>query len=168
MSDLRTTTVATHFPVAVLVEFQVIHDNRWTDGRWTVAGVIAGEQLSAEGVSCRLVHSGKAGQQYLWTGLSISLHRDDAESYYCNLMSDNPSVFVICSTDQDVAMKPSIVTLSYGEATSYMETDVRVERTTMPAELYRALEQYVLENYVPEKRKKRKRDDWKEVEGGRR
>lgn len=83
-------------------------------------------------------------------------------------MSDHPSVFIICNEEQGEPLQPFIVTLSYGEAISYMETDVRVERVKMPAELYRSLEQYVLANYVPEKRKKRKREDWKEAGRGRR
>jgi hypothetical protein len=152
----------------VLVEYQVVRDNRWIDGRWAVTGVVAGEQLADNGLHSKLVHSSEAGQQYLWSGLSVELHPDDAESYYCNLMSDHPGVFVICSEAQDEPLQPAIVTLSYGEAASYMETDQRVERVEMPAELYRWLEQYVLANYVPEKKKKRKRDDWKRSDRGRR
>ena len=48
-----------------------------------------------------------------------------------------------------------------------MEADEVVESVAMPAELYRWVEQYVLENYLPEKRKKRKRDNWKEAESDR-
>jgi len=155
-------------PVAVLVEYQVVHDNRWIDGRWAVSGVVAAEQSAGAGMHCKLVHSNEAVKQYLWTGLSIELHKDDAESFYCNLMSDKPSVFVICDEEQDAPLQPSIVTLSYSEATTYMETDQRVERVEMPAELYRWLEQYVLVNYVPEKKKKRKRIDWKEDDRERR
>ena len=151
-------------PVAVLVEYQVVHDNRWIDGRWVVTGVVAAEPHTDADMHCKLVHSNDAGKQYLWKGLSIELHKDDAESFYCNLMSDNPGVFVICDEEQDGPLQPSIVTLSYSEATTYMETDQRVERVEMPAELYRWLEQYVLANYVPEKKKKRKRVDWKETD----
>jgi hypothetical protein len=43
-----------------------------------------------------------------------------------------------------------------------METDEIVETVAMPPELYRWAERFVLEHYVPEKRKKRKRDNWKE------
>jgi hypothetical protein len=168
MPDSFPATAPRQYPVAVLVEFQVIHGNRWIDGRWAVTGVVAGERLADDGIHRKLVHSSEAGQQYLWTGLRIELHPDDTESYYCNLMSDNPGVFVICSEEQGEPLQPGIVTLSYGEATSYMETDQRVERVAMPAELYRCLEQYVLANYVPEKKKKRKRDDWKETDHGRR
>ena len=149
-------------PVSVLVEYQVVHDNRWIDGRWIVSGVVAAGQSTGTDRDCKLVHSNAAGKHYLWTGLSIELHKDDAESFYCNLMSDKPSVFVICDEQQDDSLQPSIVTLSYAEATTYMETDQRVERVQMPAELYRWLEQYVLANYVPEKNRKRKRVDWKE------
>jgi len=166
MPDSLTEKVPQQFPVAVLVECQAVYDNRWIDGRWVVTGVVAGAQFADEAVHSKLVHSSEAGQQYLWTGLSITLHPDDTESYYCNLMSDKPSAFIICNEGQDEPLQPFIVTLSYGEATSYMETDVRVERVDMPAELYHSLERYVLANYVPEKRKKRKRDNWKEAGRG--
>ena len=53
--------------------------------------------------------------------------------------------------------------LSYDEATSYMEVDEPVFSLPMPPEVYRWLEAYVLEHYVPERKKKRKRDDWKQV-----
>jgi hypothetical protein len=156
------------YPVAVMVEFQIIDDNRWVEGRWVVTGVLAGEQLAADSIRCRQIHASEAGQQYLWSGFSIELHKDDAESYYCNLVSDHPSAFVVCSEKPGEPLQPAIVTLSYGEATSYMETDARVERVAMPAELYRRLEHYVLDNYAPEKKKKRKRDNWKEGDRGRR
>ena len=42
-----------------------------------------------------------------------------------------------------------------------METDEIVESVGMPAELYRWVERFVLQHYVPEKRRKRKRDNWK-------
>lgn len=168
MQDSLTTPGRLSFPVAVLVEHQAVHDNRWIDGRWVVTGVVASEPLADAGVHCRQIHGDAESQQYLWSGLSIELHQDDNESYYANLMSDTPGVFVICEGEQEDELKPASVTLSYGEATSYMETDQRVERVAMPPEVYRWLEQYVLANYVPEKRKKRKRDNWKETDRERR
>jgi hypothetical protein len=161
MQDSPDSSGRRSFPVAVMVEHQAVHDNRWIDGRWMVTGVVAGESLSGAGVQCRQIHADDESQQYLWSGLNIELHMDDTESYYANLMSDTPGVFVICEGEQEDELRPASVTLSYGEATSYMETDQRVERVAMPPEIYRWLEQYVLANYVPEKRKKRKRDDWK-------
>ena len=82
--------------------------------------------------------------------------------------SDRPSVFVICSQEAGEPPRPIIATLSYGEATSYMETDELVESVAMPAEIYRWAERFVLEHYVPEKRRKRKRDNWKAAGRGQR
>jgi hypothetical protein len=59
------------------------------------------------------------------------------------------------------------VTASYGEAASYSEVDENVYAVPIPPEIYLWIEAYVLEHYVPEKRRKRKRDDWKQDESRR-
>jgi hypothetical protein len=141
-------------------------ENRWQEGYWQVTGVVAGERSGNDADSGRQLHAATQGQQYLWTGLNVKLFRDDAESYYYNLVSDTPRVFIICSQVAGEPPQPVIATLSYGEATSYMETDELVESVDMPPELYRWAEQFVLEHYVPVKRKKRKRDNWKEAGDG--
>ena len=166
MPDSLTTTVPDAFSVSVIVEYVKTPDNRWEDGQWRVAGVIAAGPDDQATTSPRQLHAATQARQYLHTGLNLRLYKDDAESYYYNLVSDNPGVFVICSQEAGEPLQPFIATLSYGEATSYMETDVRVERVDMPAELYHSLEHYVLANYVPEKRKKRKRENWKEAGRG--
>ncbi len=155
------------FPVSIIVAFQNTCDNRWESGHWKVTGLVAGGQSAKPGVRRETLHAGSGDAQYLWTGLRVELHKDDAESYYFNIVSDTPKVFVICNRNEGEPLEPFIVTLSYDEAASYMEGDEAVESVAMPAELYRWVEQYVLEHYVPEKRKKRKRDSWKETEGER-
>ena len=155
------------FPVSIIVGFQSTCDSRWETGYWKVTGLVAGGAAGAAGIQSRSLHSATEGAQYLWTGLNVELHKDDAESYYFNIVSDTPRVFVICAQPESEPLKPFIVTLSYDEAASYMEADEVVEAVEIPAELYRWVEQYVLENYLPEKRKKRKRDNWKELESGR-
>ena len=161
MMESLSTPVPDSFSVSVLVEYRKARDSRWEDGHWQVAGVVAGSDADSGDSGVRQLHAATQGQQHLCSGLSIRLHRDDAESYYFNLVSDRPSVFVICSQEAGEPPKPFIATLSYGEATSYMETEELVESVDMPAELYRWAERFVLEHYVPKKRKKRKRDDWK-------
>lgn len=161
MTDSFTTPVPDSFSVSVLVEYRKARDNRWEDGHWQVAGVVAGSDAPDAGVQARQLHAATGERQYLYSGLRVRLHRDDAESYYFNLVSDNPRVFVICSQEEGEPPGPFIATLSYGEATSYMETDELVESVDMPAELYRWAERFVLEHYIPEKRRKRKRDNWK-------
>jgi hypothetical protein len=59
--------------------------------------------------------------------------------------------------------RPFLVSLSFDEANAYLETDdVDVFPVAMPPELYRWIEAFVLAHYVPEPRRKRKRDDWRE------
>ena len=161
MTDSLSTPVPDSFSVSVLVEYRKARHSRWEDGHWQVAGVVAGSDADSRDGGVRQLHAATEGQQHLCSGLRIRLHRDDAESYYFNLVSDRPSLFVICSQEAGEPPRPFIATLSYGEATSYMETEELVESVDMPAELYRWAERFVLEHYVPEKRKKRKRDDWK-------
>ena len=156
------------FPVSIIVGFQSTCDNRWKNGYWKVTGLVAGGSAEGAGVHRQSLHAASEGTQYLWTGLSVELHKDDAESYYFNIISDTPRVFVICNQQENAEpLKPFIATLSYDEAASYMEADEVVESVAMPAELYRWVERYVLENYLPEKKKKRKRDNWKEVNSDR-
>ncbi|MGB5306549.1 MAG: DUF3305 domain-containing protein [Gammaproteobacteria bacterium] len=161
MTDSLTTPVPDAFSVSVIVEFVETLANRWEDGHWRVVGVVAGSQKDG-GTQSRELHAAAQGRQYLHAGLQMRLYLDDAESYYYNLVSDNPGVFVICNQESGGPLQPFIATLSYGEATSYMETDAIVETVAMPPELYRWAERFVLEHYVPEKHKKRKRDNWKE------
>jgi len=166
MSDSITTPVPDSFDLSVIVEFRTTPDNRWQEGYWQVTGVVAGDRPGNGSDKGRQLHAATKGQQYLWTGLHVNLFRDDAESYYYNLVSDNPRVFIICSQVAGEPPRPLIATLSYGEATSYMETDELVESVDMPPELYRWAEHFVLEHYIPVKRKKRKRDDWKDADNG--
>ena len=91
----------------------------------------------------------------------MSLHKDDSESYYFNLMGEKPSVFVVCRLEHG-RLRPFLVTLSYDEAASYMEVDESVSAVAMPPEIYRWCEAFVLTHYVPEKKRKRKRDNWKQ------
>lgn len=149
------------FPVSILAGYKATPENRWQAGQWTVSAVIAGGLGQGAEVQSRRVHGDGEDCSMLWTGFSVELHKDDAESYYFNIISDRPRIFVICATDDAETLRPLIVTLSLDEAASYLESDQTVESLDMPAELYRWVEPFVLEHYLPEKKKKRKRENWK-------
>jgi hypothetical protein len=163
---------AERFAVSVLMELAPVEGQRWVSERWTAVGVVAGESVAGVGEP-RLVHTDGAVERYLYPGLQLELHRDDAPSYYANLMATNPSVFVVCREDEHEGGDggrdrgaggrpcPFHVTVSYGEATAFMETDEMVFAVPMPPELHAWVERYVLEHYVPEPMRKRKRADWK-------
>ena len=153
------------FPVSVLMHYQITQNNPWSNGQWDVSGLVVGEKVTSQQLSKQAVRSDSENTQYLWSGFTVELFKDDAESYYYNLMSDNPQAFVICRNEEEVndQIQPFLVTLSSDEANSYMEVDELVYSVKMPAELYRWVEQFVLEYYIPVKKKKRKRINWKDT-----
>ncbi len=152
------------FPISVVVDFRTERDRRWGSGHWEVVGVIAGRHVAGGDRTVRgaPIRAEENDRQTLWTGLAVELHKDEVESYYHNLMAEYPSLFVVARDEGDAPLEPYLASVSYGEASSYMETDASVFSLPMPAEIYRWVEQFVLEHYVPEKKKKRRRDDRKQ------
>jgi len=152
----------TRFPVSVLMAHEQITMGQWSVPRWRVVGVVAGEpdagDQSEEG---RLVHDEDGKQEYLWSGFEIRLYRDATESYWLNLVGQQPSLFVVCREDQtDGRCDPIVVTANYDEAGAYMEADATVMSAPMPPEVYRWLEHYVVEHFQPAEGKSRRREPW--------
>lgn len=140
------------FAVSVIVSLP-------TDGGAPVVeGVVAGDRDGEEG----LIRCDGGGKQLLYPGFRIRLHKDEAESYYMNLTGEHPSIFVVCCEDEEGRLQPTLVTLSYDEVSYYMEVEDAVFSVPLPPELYRWIEAFVLRHYVPEPKKKRKLDRWKE------
>lgn len=138
-------------------------DSPWLQYRWDVAGVVSVDENTAD--DFRLINELEDRQQYLFTSLTILLHKDECESYYHNMKSPQPGCFVVARRDEEdenSAPQPFLVTLSFDEAHSYQEGDDLVYAVPIPPELYQWTEAYVIEHYAPEKRKKRKRTDWKQ------
>lgn len=159
------------FPVSVLMRFRQSEHKLWSVGQWEAIGLVvgeAGEKVAGVNSSNQVVRRDIGNGQYLWSGLKVSLYKDDGESYYHNLMCEQPKAFIVCKSDEldSEQCQPFLVTLSYDEASSYLEVDELVLSVDMPAELCRWVEKFVLEHYVPEKKRKRKRENWKETSGG--
>lgn len=137
------------------------HQGRWSFPRWRVVGVIAGEKKTSPEITRRLVHCEGARRQYIWGGFTLKLSRDSSESYWYNLVGKTPSLFVICRADeQEGSMTPFLVTADHDEANAHMEADDAVFSVDIPPEVYQWLERYVVENYRPQERKTRKRNNW--------
>ena len=150
------------FPLAVMTRYIPTPGIGWSDGRWRVEAVIAGA-ATGDDPAPRQVQE----QVWLWPCLSVSLFVDKAESYYMNLISERPRVFLVCGTQPDGQLQPLQATLSFDEAAAYEEGGQLVADAAMPPEIYQWLEAFVLAHYMPEKRRKRKRDNWQERPGGR-
>jgi len=160
------------FPVAVMTRLHPPGKQRWDTGGWQVSGVVAGAHVAADQHTADtdrpLAALPVSDQLKLWPGLQLHVHVDEAESYYFNLASDSPRVFVVSRDDDERGFEPFLATLSFDEAAAYEEGEDRVWAVDMPPEVHQWLEQFVLSHFVPEKRRKRKRDDWKKGGNSRR
>ena len=153
--------LADRFPVSVIIAQEPVQNMRWISERWTVLGVVGGQNVTDGTIERKLIRAGQEGNQYLWTGFSLKLLRSAADSYYYNLMGTNPSVYVVCHRKEEgKEIIPFLTTVEYIAATAYGEVNTEVFAAPMPPEIYRWVEQFVLENFVPEEKKsKRKHAD---------
>ncbi len=159
--DSNQSPLTDRLAVSVLTACRETKNGRWATGQWDVIGVVAAA-CSAEGlVRQSLIRDEPGEKQYLWSGYYLELFKDAADGYYHNLMSEDPKAFVICQRDEGEPLEPYLVTVSYDEAAAHMEVEEDVFSVPLPPELYRFVEHFVLAYYAPEKRKKRKREDWK-------
>ena len=156
-------TLTYSFPVSVVMQHRVIENNIWQADQWEVEAVIAGGNDATDNIPERTVSRiGSTEEKYMWVNYQINLFADESESYYFNIISDTPFVFVVCRDEEgDGELIPFNVSVNYDEAASYMELDDHVFQVPMPAEIYRWVEAFVVNNYVPVKKKKRKLENWK-------
>lgn len=154
------------FPLSIVMErIKVLH-GKWEDERWQASGILVGGHISSGHGPDHVIYQDALSTQTLCSGFELKLHKDEGESYYYNLLSDHPSLFVVCRRDEtDNHLFPVLVTASYDEAAAYFESEDEVFTVPMPAEVYRWVEAYVLQNYAPEPRRKRKRQEWHEGGG---
>ena len=154
----------TEIPVTVLLECRQARVGRWVEDQWQAIAVVAGEQVTTTESTTTLVHEDAECRRYLWTGFTLALYKDACESYWYNLMSGTPFLYVICQLDEsedgEVSLIPALVSADQQEATGHMETDDQVYSVPMPEQVHQWLERFVVENYVPEQKKKRKRQQW--------
>ncbi len=148
----------THFPVSVILERRPA-TSRWVDHVWNAAGITVG-RLETEH-EARLVREEQGISYFVVGGLEVALHVDECESYYYNLVSKSPRAYVVAHcADNDAQPQPFLISMSFDEAHAYLEGDEEIYAVDVPGELYRWTEAYVIANYFPEKKKKRKLRNW--------
>lgn len=150
------------FPVLIVMRRRSIKSNIWVSEEWEVEAVIAGGAGPCDEPERSISRIGADDETFIWNNLSIYLFEDESESYYFNIVSDTPYVFVVCRDEEGGGQPtPFSVSVNYDEAASYMELEEHVFQVVMPPEIYRWVEEYVISHYVPVKKKKRKREVWK-------
>ena len=151
-----------HIPVAVVLEKKIVQGRGWSVPQWSLVGVLGGEHSGSDVSEPVLLR--EADNRYLWGGYRLNLYVDTCESYWHNLTGELPSLFVICTETEGGSMQPLIVTADGLEASASTEGDDKVFRSPIPPDIYLRIERFIVDNYVPRERKKRKRRNWTESE----
>jgi len=125
----------------------------WGSAVWSLLGLLPG--LSEAELSL----AQDKGDIHYFPDFSVQLHPLHSDSYYHNLMSGKPKIYVISPQEEDTP-QPFLVTVDYDEAASYMETGEQIFNAPLPSALCDWVEQFVLTHYQPEKPKKRRRKKW--------
>ena len=147
--------------IAVIIERRAL-DNRWQSETWEAIGVIPDP---GNAVQARLLMQDGERAQWLYGGLELKLYRDEAENYYLNLSAHQPVVFVVRRMEDDRAL-PKFVTVSYGEAARFMDSDEQVDSVPMPRDMCDWLGEFVNENYKPEPKKRNRPPSFKGAKRG--
>ncbi|MCB1744257.1 MAG: DUF3305 domain-containing protein [Gammaproteobacteria bacterium] len=155
------------FGVSVLLWRRSRLSGRWRVPEWGVSAVVAGESVLTGGRRCTLVSAADDAHEYLWSGLHVALHKDGCDSYWNNLLSPQPCLFVVCYGDEaggpadgPDGMRPVIVTASQDEASAHLESEDRVFRVPMPEKVHQWVERFVVSHHAPAVPRKRSRQAW--------
>ena len=151
------------FTISLVFETQLKTVGRWQTRQWELSGILSDPDGPSSVEGPILLRESRESAQYMWKGLQIELYSDGAEGYWYNLLSDVPFAFVLCEQDPDddeAVPIPITVTVNQDEAGGHLETDNLILSGPLPVDIRDAVERYVVNNFVPEVRKKRKRRDW--------
>lgn len=161
----RSIGVLRSIPVAVIMARKEVSRGRWTVPSWHAVGVVAGENVPGPEARAVPLPPVNGCAQYLWGGFALNLYRDGTESYWYNLVSDNPSLFVVCQPTEDGELLPTVVTASPDEASGCVEVDDQVFSVPIPPEVYLQIEAVVVEHHRPQQKKTRRRKNWSKGNG---
>jgi hypothetical protein len=146
--------------LAVILQREAV-DSRWESHRWELLGVIPDV-----GGAARTIIDSPGRLQRLHPGFEVRLYPEEAEGYYLNVSSEEPSVFVSIRHDEGAEHPyPFQATLSYNEAARWMDGGEKVERVPVWPELAAWMGEWVEANYRPEPRKRQRPRSFEGKEG---
>ncbi len=134
--------------VAVIMQ-QRATANRWQTEVWEPLGVLTGAPDTAPR---RLVEE-RDRTQWLHPGLEIVLRQPDADGYYLNVSTRDPRVFVLWRMEDGRGV-PHHLTVSYSEASSWMDGGEQVDSVPMPPEIFAWVGDFVEKHYRPEPKRR--------------
>jgi hypothetical protein len=136
------------FPVSVVMQRRELR-NRWQSEAWEPVAVLP---EAGEGAP-RLRHEEPGLRQWVYPRMQVHLRVADADGYFLNVSTSEPSVFVLWRMENGLAV-PVHLTASYSEASSWMDGGEQVDRVPMPRALYDWVSEFVQRHYRPQPKKK--------------
>jgi len=136
------------FRVSIVMQRRALR-SRWQSEVWEPLAVMP---EAGEGVPRVLVEE-QGLAQWIYPGMRIGLRVADADGYYLNVSTSEPCVFVLWRMEGARAV-PCHLTLSYSEASSWMDGGEQVDRVPMPREIYDWVSEFVQQHYRPQPKKK--------------
>ena len=159
------------FPVTVVIECAPLA-NRWVGEQWRAVAVEPARHGAAMCTVERMQDRGKVAR-WRCDGLAIELTRSESEGYYLNISSPEPKAFVMCrmeevdaADDPGLKLRPHLVTVSYNEAGRLLDGGEQVEAVALDAAILDWMHPFVAEHYRPEPRRKARRNELYERDGG--
>lgn len=127
---------------------------------WSVQGIVVGERFASDEVRRLRIRSGPEGDLFMWTGFKLRLRTAQANDYALNINTEQPRVYVIADPNDTDGLRPFLTTVSLDEAQHLDSPELRdvthhVYSVTMPPEVFRWMEHFVLDHYRPKRRKSR-------------
>jgi len=146
--------------LSVILQREAV-SGRWESERWDLLGVVPDV-----GGEARTLLEDASILQRIHPGYEVALFRDEAEGYFLNVTSEEPSVFVSLRVDEASGDPyPFQATLSYNEAARWMDSNERVERALAWPELAAWMGTWVEANYKPEPKKRQRPRSFEGKEG---
>jgi hypothetical protein len=141
--------------------------SRWQTWRWVLDDVVQHEL--GFGTEPRLLYKNESSERWLHAGLRVELFEDDAEGYQLNASTPAPCWFVLWRMDEEAngvdapIARPVVVSLSYHDASRWLDAQETVEQVRAPAAVVQWLQAFIAVHYQPEVKRPKRPESFKSL-----
>lgn len=153
--------------VAVILRKEPVQGamRRWQEWRWVLDDVLLHQE--GFGVEPRLLYKNDSGERWIHGGQRVELFADDAEGYQLNATTPTPGWFVLWRMEDEATVadepmaRPVAVSLSYHDASRWLDAQETVEQVPLPAPVLQWLQEFIAVHYQPEVKRPKRPESFK-------